>query len=253
MTGPELKAALRHLSPAMAPFGLREILRAVAGVMISLSLVEQLLAPVSPQTAPGLFMIASLGASATMMIVLPNSPLAQPWSVLVGNSVAAAMAVTVVLWVDAPALRVVLSAGLAVTAMLTLRALHPPGAAIAVLAALTPEMVHRLGYLFVIQPVLIGSAILMAVAVVWARLTGRRYPFRQPAAEAPATSAGASPAPGIAPGIAPGPTREELAHLLVAYRQSANIGVEDLARLIAAAEELAAADATPCKAADAPP
>ena len=43
----------------------------------------------------GLYMIAPLGASAVLLFAAPNSPLAQPWSAVVGNSVSAAVAVAV--------------------------------------------------------------------------------------------------------------------------------------------------------------
>jgi CBS domain-containing membrane protein len=64
----------------------------------------------------------------------------------------------------------------------------------------------------------------VGAAVLFNRLTGRRYPFRQPAI--PAT------APDPRTGLSP----EELAGLLRRANQSANIGVEDFGRLLAAAE-----------------
>jgi CBS domain-containing membrane protein len=224
MTRPRLRAVLRHLGPAMGFPGWYEIARATLAIVVALVLVELLLPPVVA-TPDGLFLIAPFGATAIMLIALPNSPLAQPWTVFCGNTVSAAIAVTVVLSVGDPALRLVLATGLALAAMLALRALHPPGGAVAAWAALTPDVIETLGYRYVIEPVALGSVALVLLALPIARLTGRRYPFRQP----PETAG-----PPVLPEVSP----QDLAELLMAYRQSANIGVEDLARLIAAAERL---------------
>ncbi len=43
----------------------------------------------------GLRLIAPFRASAVLLLAVPNSPLAQPWSVLVGNTVSAVAAVAV--------------------------------------------------------------------------------------------------------------------------------------------------------------
>ncbi len=224
MTRPHMRAMLRHLGPAMGFPGWHEIARAALTIAVALALVELLLPPVLA-TPDGLFLIAPFGATAVMLIALPNSPLAQPWTVFCGNTVSAAIAVTVVLFVRDPALRLILATGLALSAMLALRALHPPGGAIAAWAALTPDVIETLGYRYVIEPVALGSIALVLLALPIARLTGRRYPFRQP----PETAG-----PPVLPEVSP----QDLADLLMAYRQSANIGVEDLARLIAAAERL---------------
>ncbi|MTE02134.1 CBS domain-containing protein, partial [Paracoccus sp. YIM 132242] len=75
-------------------------------------------------------------------------------------------------------------------------------------------------------------------AHISAHATGRRYPFRQ---------FGEPNAHGTADPVAPerlGLTEEELSGILVRYNQSLNLGVEDLARLIAAAEMQAASHHT---------
>ena len=80
-----------------------------------------------------------------------------------------------------------------------------------------------------LAPVLTGTLILVGMAMIYARLTGRHYPLRQFDEPGPAGTAD-HPAPerlGLA--------REELEEILRNYRQSLNLGVEDLARLIGAA------------------
>jgi CBS domain-containing membrane protein len=57
--------------------------------------------------------------------------------------------------------------------------LHPPAGATALIAVLGPVQVHRLGYVFVLTPVLTGSMILLAVAVIVnniSRHSSRHYP-----------------------------------------------------------------------------
>ena len=78
----------------------------------------------------------------------------------------------------------------------------------------------------------------MLLAAVYARLTGRRYPFRQ--FDDPGRHGTADPDPAERLGL----SEEELSAILDRYRQSFNLGVEDLARLIGAAELQAATHRT---------
>ncbi|MBN8194744.1 hypothetical protein JI667_21840, partial [Bacillus sp. NTK074B] len=67
------------------------------------------------------------------------------------------------------------------------------------------------------------------------RLTGRRYPFRQFDAPGKHGTEDRNPTERL------GLSEDDLTAILDRYRQSFNIGVEDLARLIGAAELQAAA------------
>lgn len=192
----------------------------------------------------GFFLIAPFGASAVLLFAVPNSPLAQPWSAIVGNGISALMAVLVLSFVREPVSAAALSLCLAIFAMVLSRSLHPPGGAVALVAALDPHLIDRLGFGFVIAPVLAGTAVLVGLAIIWHRLTGRTYPFRQPHAGGPHGTTDKMPAERL--GLGP----DDLRQILDAHRQSSNLGVEDLGRLIAAAEQLAAAhqiDALKCE------
>ncbi|MEZ5798516.1 MAG: CBS domain-containing protein [Paracoccaceae bacterium] len=90
------------------------------------------------------------------------------------------------------------------------------------------------GFWFALAPVAAGTATLVALGMAYARLTGRRYPFRQ--FDEPNRHGLHDPAPPERLGL----SEEELTGLLDRYRQSFNLGVEDLARLIGAAELQAA-------------
>lgn len=214
------------------PFaGWREVVRSGAGLAFGVAVAAMLMPPARAGGVAPLMLIAPFGASGVLLFGVPNSPLAQPWSAIVGNTVSALVAVAVVALVPEPAaLRVVLATGLAIVAMHLARALHPPGGAVALTAALNPDLVRELGPLFALAPVGLGTACMVVMACVFAPLTGRRYPFR---IEADVNVHGTTdPQPPDRLPI----TRAELGDILREFRLSPNIGVEDLARLVAAAE-----------------
>lgn len=223
------------LGPAMARARVREILRAALGAVLALGLCALFPLSPGPDLTSGLYVVAPLGATAVLLFAVPNSPLAQPWSALIGNSVSALAAVLVLRVVSDPLLSLALATGLAILAMSLARALHPPGGAVAMTAALNPEAIHVLGFKFVLAPIAAGTLTLILLAIAFNRATGRVYPLRQIAALGPHGTK--DPAPEERIGLDAG----DLAEILAQYRQSANLGAEDLARLIAAAERLAAA------------
>lgn len=123
-----------------------------------------------------LWFVAPMGASAVLLFGLPSSPLAQPWSIVGGNGLAAAIGVTVAQWVSDPAVACGFAAGLTLLAMYQLRCLHPPSGAIALTAVLGGDGVQQLGYHFVVTPVLLNSLCLALLALLFNAIAGRRYP-----------------------------------------------------------------------------
>lgn len=225
---------LLGLGPAIAAVPLREAARAGLGAMLGLALLGAFVLGPTVDPVLGLYLIAPFGATAVLVFAIPNSPLAQPWSAVVGNAAAASVGVAVCLSVPDPVLRVVLAVGLAIIAMGLARAMHPPGGAIAMTAALSPDQIRELGFGFVLAPVALGTAVLVLTAVLYARATGRHYPLRQFEAPSPAGTADKASAERL------GLSEAELTEILQRYRQSLNLGVEDLARLIGAAQIRAA-------------
>lgn len=222
-----LTGAWRALGPAMARGRLRDVGLGALGAALGLAACAWLILSPEIDLRHGLYMIAPLGASAALFFAVPNSPLAQPWSAVVGNSLSAAVAVAVLRLGLPPALTLGLATGLAILAMSLARALHPPGGAVAMTAALSPQAIQELGFRFVLAPVAVGTVALVLIAMAHARVSGRHYPLRQ------------TPVPGVAdrpPAERLGLGEADLAAILRDYRQSANLGTEDLARLIAAAE-----------------
>ncbi|TWD50631.1 CBS domain-containing membrane protein [Agrobacterium vitis] len=236
---------LRSFGPVVARTSAVEAARAGFGALLGLGLVGLFLLSPSVDLRLGLYLVAPFGATSVLLFAVPNSPLAQPWSAIVGNTSAALVGVAVSMMVNDPALRIALAVGLAITAMMTLRAVHPPAGAVAMTAAMSPAAVHDLGFWFALTPVAAGTAALVLVAIVYAKLTGRHYPFRQ--FDAPNQHGTQDAAPLKRLGL----SEQELTTILDRYRQTFNLGVEDLARLIGAAEMQAATHhASPTTAAD---
>ncbi|WP_137112125.1 HPP family protein [Rhodobacter sp. SY28-1] len=218
-------ADLRGLGPAMAGPKPVDVARAATGVALGLLLVG-----VSLRWLGLGWLIAPFGASAVLIYAVPNSPLAQPWSVVVGNSVSALVALAVLAALPPSEWAVALAVGLAILAMLLARALHPPGGAVALFMA-----VENAGDVLMLATVAVGSAALVGLGILWNWSVGRSYPFRQPAQ--PGAHGTLDPAPQTRLGLDPA----DLAGILEDFHQSANLGVADLARLIGAAEQAAAA------------
>lgn len=123
-----------------------------------------------------LWFIAPMGASAVLLFGVPASPLAQPWSVVGGNTISALVGVSVGMLVPDVALACGLAAGVSIAVMYFLRCLHPPGGAVALTAILGGADVAHQGYHFVLTPVLLNSLMLALLAIVFNNLVGRRYP-----------------------------------------------------------------------------
>ena len=215
-----------------------EALRAGIGALVGLWLTGLFLLSPQVDLTLGLYLVAPFGASSVLLFAVPNSPLAQPWPAIVGNTVAALVSVAVCMVIEDPLLRVALSVSLAIATTILCRALHPPAGAVAMTVALSPETVETLGFWFALTPVAVGTIILVIFAALYAKLTGRHYPLRQFDDRNKHRTDDRNPSERL--NLSEG----ELTNLLDRYRQSFNLGVEDLARLIGAAELQAAARTT---------
>lgn len=154
---------------------------ALAGIALTLLLCARW--PFLPADLPAI--VAPLGASAVLVFAVPASPLAQPWSVIGGNTVSALIGVAVYRWVPSPALAAGIAVAGAILAMSLLRCLHPPGGAAALTAVIGGQSVHAAGYAFAFAPVAINSLALVMLAMLFHRATGPSYPHRAAAPVAP--------------------------------------------------------------------
>ena len=138
-------------------------------------LVTAVLCRLCVDAETSVWLVAPLGASAVLVFAVPASPLAQPWSVIGGNTLSALAGVICVRYIPDAAFAGAIAVAAAIAIMFALRCLHPPGGAAALLAVLT----HASSFGFVLFPVLVNSVLLVTVGIVYNTLTGRRYPHSQ--------------------------------------------------------------------------
>lgn len=123
-------------------------------------------------------MIGSFGASAVLVYGAVRSPLAQPRNLIGGHVLSAIIGVLCwkllgeQLWLAES-----LAVATAIAVMHITRTLHPPGGATALIAVIGSPEIHKLGFLYVIFPAMIGPLILLAVALLVNNIpASRRYP-----------------------------------------------------------------------------
>jgi CBS domain-containing membrane protein len=110
--------------------------------------------------------VASMGASAVILFIIPNSPLAQPWSLVGGQLVSAVIGVACAQVFTHTAFASACAVGGSVLVMLLFRCLHPPGAATALTPIMAGDPITALGYGFVLMPVGLNVAIMLFMAIV---------------------------------------------------------------------------------------
>ncbi|QWE14410.1 HPP family protein [Polynucleobacter sp. AP-Sving-400A-A2] len=151
-----------------------ERFRSVFGIFIGLLLVLTISKYLGDLGGVNEWLMASLGASALLVFVLPQSPMAQPWAVIAGNTLSALVGISVIHFVDDPLMAMSFAASLSIFGMFILRCLHPPAAAIALIVVLGNVMHYRYAFF----PIMIDSVVLVLVGAVYSNLTGKSYPNR---------------------------------------------------------------------------
>lgn len=221
---------IKRFVPGLAPVSLGERLRASIGALVGI-LVTGLVASLALGGSDVPLLIAPMGASAVLLFAVPTSPLAQPWSIIGGNTVSALIGVTCARYVADPMLAAALAAGLAIGVMMALRCLHPPSGAVALTAVLGGPAIEAAGYGFVLWPVGVNSVLLLGVALLFNNLTGRRYPhLTQPVPANPHKTT--DPLPSSRLGI----TRDDISAVLAQYDQVVPVAPDDLEDILHRAE-----------------
>jgi CBS domain-containing membrane protein len=149
------------------------ILGAFVGLLVT-GLVSR--ACLSPEHA--VWLIAPMGASAVLVFGVPASPLAQPWSVVGGNTLSALVGMVCARVVPDVALAGAVAVATAIAVMLACRCLHPPGGASALYAVLSAPAVGAVGWRFAVCPVLVNSVLLTGIGLLFNHAAGRDYPAR---------------------------------------------------------------------------
>lgn len=125
-----------------------------------------------------IYLIGSFGASSVLVYGVIQSPLAQPRNLIGGHLVSAVIGVTVqkmvpdIIWITAP-----LAVSLSIVLMQITKTLHPPGGATALIAVTGSAELKDLGYWYVVFPVLVGTLLLLVIALFFNNITSnRQYP-----------------------------------------------------------------------------
>lgn len=127
--------------------------------------------------AAALPIVASMGASAALVFAAPHGQFSQPWPLFVGHTISAVVGVTAAKFVALPLAAGALAVSGAIVLMLLARALHPPGGATALFPVIAGPAVHDLGYHYVLTPVMLNAATLLAIGVLFnLPFAWRRYP-----------------------------------------------------------------------------
>lgn len=234
MSSAAFSAWLRRLAPCAGPSSNRDWLRAVLGCGLALGLCMPLCAWLFGVEAV-LRVGPPLAASALLAIAVPSSPLAQPWSLLGGNLVAALVGLLVGHWLGHGWPQASLAMALAVFCMLGLRCLHPPSTAMAFSLCLGGPLVEQ-QLLLLLLPVGVASLTLIGLGMLYNNLTRAPYPrpLATPAGNPHRTR---DPLPGERLGL----RADDLEEALASAGGFVDVTREDLERLLQAAEKHASA------------
>ncbi|GBH23147.1 hypothetical protein BvRS1_01960 [Burkholderia vietnamiensis] len=204
--------------------GWRERMRSCTGALVGIATVgvTMRLLPGVPGLVP--LLVAPMGASAVLLFAVPASPLAQPWSIVGGNLVAATVGVACAQWITDPITAAAVAVALAIGGMFALRCVHPPSGAVALTAVLGGPAIHALGFGFVVVPIALQSAILLSAALGSHALTGPRYPHGGVRPDAQSQAGGAAPRGGF--------TRADLDAVLKRRGEWLDVDPDDLETLL---------------------
>ena len=179
------------------------------------------------------WIFAPVGASAVLLFAVPASPLTQPWPVVGGSVLSAAVGILVGSIVGSEAVAVGLAVGLAIGVMSLTRSLHPPGGAFAITAVLGLSAGFSAESLLPLVMVAFDTLGIVLIAMAFHRLaSGHSYPHV--ALQAPPTRAAA---------VAFGP--EDVDSVLARMDDSFDISRQDLEAILRAVEEEALGRAQP--------
>ncbi|MBH3428138.1 HPP family protein [Pseudomonas alkylphenolica] len=218
-----------RLLPAPLNIPPKEWLRAGVGALLGLLLAGLACTQVFG-SAVALHLLGPLAASAVLLFAVHSGALAQPWPFV--GSYASATVVGLVLhhWFGSGLWVAALALGVALLVMCLLRCLHPPGGGVAVSVVLADSSLAALGDR-VFEPIMLNALVLVAVAVIYNRLTGVRYPkTAAPRSDLHHTA-------DVSPGERVGVSGEDLDQTLEALGEFVDITRDELEHIILTTEQ----------------
>ncbi|RJF86240.1 HPP family protein [Sphingomonas cavernae] len=215
---------MRLFAPLLAGANLRDRFIACLGALIGIALVGVTYAEFAPFAAP--IYAAPIGASAVLLFAVPSSPLAQPWSVIGGNTLSMGVGLAVLQIVPDPIGGAAIAVSAAILVMSLLRCLHPPGGAVALSAVLAGPMQTAAQCTAFGLTVAVNSALLVLIGWFFHRYSGHSYPHRA----VPVMWKDVAPTPPVRV------TLEDIDKALDDLGETFDVAREDLALLLARAE-----------------
>ncbi|MDE1889686.1 MAG: HPP family protein [Planctomycetota bacterium] len=119
-------------------------------------------------------LLGPFGASAVLIYGAYKAPLAQPRNVLLGHFLAACIGVCVNDFFGVSFWSIALGVALALVLMVVTYSIHPPAGATAYVAVQTGGL--GVGYMYILNPVILGAFILVLIGVIFNKLGKREYP-----------------------------------------------------------------------------
>jgi len=172
-----MKFDLEMFAPGLPRVTLRDRLFACFGALVGIGLTGLICGLLYGNDPHIPMLVAPMGASAVLPFAVPSSPLAQPWSIIGGNTISALVGVTAARFIHDSAIAAAAAVALSIGVMSVLRCLHPPGGAAALPAVLGGPTVASAGYMFALVPVGLNSAALVITGIVFHKLY-RQHAYR---------------------------------------------------------------------------
>lgn len=119
-------------------------------------------------------LLGPFGASAVLIYGAYKAPLAQPRNVLMGHFLAACIGVVTHDFFGTTFWSIGLGVALALVLMVVTYSIHPPAGATAYVAVQTGGL--GTGYMYILNPVVLGAFILVVIGVIFNKLGKRDYP-----------------------------------------------------------------------------
>jgi CBS domain-containing membrane protein len=171
-------------------------------------------------------LVASMGASAVLLFVVPSSTMAKPWPFAAGQMISALVGIYVAHY-EADFVRAsAFAVGLSVLLMLLLRCLHPPGAATALASIHNTVNADLPDFNFLLVPVGINVIIMLMIALLVNRLILPRIQLAKTAVPAHLTTL--SDQQGHLLGI----NTDDIEQVIQSFDKFLDIGPDDLCQLL---------------------
>jgi CBS domain-containing membrane protein len=220
------RSGIRLFVPILAGASLAERMLACVGALVGIALTALICRFVLGDHSSLPLIVAPLGASAVLLFAVPASPLAQPWSIIGGNTISAMIGVIVAHLVHDQILAIGFGVSIAIAAMSFARCLHPPGGATALTAIIGGPAVTSAGFLFPFVPVGLNSVLLVGLGFLFHKLSQHTYPHR---ASLPLN---AHQTADLNPELRVGFRSEDIDKALEALKETFDIGPDDLDSLL---------------------